>query len=266
MHEGQRDSASGSSRLLSIGDETPFAVDNLGGSSPILLLGDHAGRVVPSALGDLGLPESDLKRHIAWDIGVAGLGLELARRLDCTFIRQRYSRLVIDCNRDPASEQSIPDASDGSVVPGNLGLDRAAKAARVTEIFTPYHARVSEAIEARTLGGRLTILLALHSFTPVMSATARPWTFGVVHRNDSAFSSAALAELRDAGLGEIGDNQPYAMDGNDFTIPFHADARGLDYLELEVRQDLIADDDGLTAIARALAPVLSSVLQKLKHR
>lgn len=266
MREGQRDSASRSSRLLRKGDETPFAVDNLGGASPILLLGDHAGRAIPSSLGDLGLRGNDLERHIAWDIGVAGLGAHLARRLDCTFIRQRYSRLVIDCNRAPDAEQAIPEASDGSAIPGNRGLDDAAKAARVTEIFTPYHARIAEEIEARAKAGRQTILLALHSFTPVMNATARPWTFGVVHRNDSAFSSAVLAELREARLGEIGDNQPYAMDGIDFTIPFHADARGLDYLELEVRQDLIADEGGQTSIANALTPVISAALQKFTHR
>lgn len=266
MQEGQRDSASTSSRLLGIGEETPFAVDNLGGASPILLLGDHAGRIIPSALGKLGLPEGDLERHIAWDIGVAGLGLELARRLDCAFIRQRYSRLVIDCNRAPDAEQAIPEISDGSTIPGNLGLDRAAKTARVTEIFTPYHQRISEAIDTRLNTGRPTILFALHSFTPVMNATTRPWTFGVVHRNDSAFSSAALAALREAKLGEIGDNQPYAMDGIDFTIPFHADARGLDYLELEVRQDLIADRDGQASTASALTPIFSAVLQRVLHR
>jgi predicted N-formylglutamate amidohydrolase len=266
LQEGQRDSAAGSSRLLCSGDEAPVAVDNLNGASPFLLVGDHAGRAIPSALASLGLAGDDLERHIAWDIGVAGLGLELVRRLDCAFVRQRYSRLVIDCNRGTDSPQSIPEISDGSMIPGNLALDRTARAARLSEIFTPYHARISEALKARSGAEQPTILLALHSFTPVMAGTKRPWRFGVLHRNDSLFSTAVLTKLREAGLGEIGDNQPYAMDGVDFTVPFHVDARGLDYLELEVRQDLISDQSGQTSIASALTPILSSALQSFTGR
>jgi predicted N-formylglutamate amidohydrolase len=184
----------------------------------------------------------------------------LAQRLDCAFIRQRYSRLVIDCNRAPDAPSSIVEASDGSTILGNVGLDGEAKAARRAEIFAPYHAAISAAIAARIAARRPTILFSLHSFTPVWNASARPWRFGILHRNDSAFSHAILARLHAAWPEEVGDNEPYAMDGTDFTIPFHADAHRLDYVELEVRQDLISTEQGQSSVADALAPILVSAL------
>ena len=228
-----------------------------------MLLGDHAGRAVPVALKNLGLSEAELGRHIGWDIGVAGLGGLLARRIDATFVRQRFSRLVIDCNRAPGHPGSIAEVSDGTAVPGNQGLAQAGRDARRRGIFDPYHAAIREALDAREAARQPTLLLSLHSFTPSMDGFDRPWRFGVLHRGESAFSSAMLAVLR-ARYGEaVGDNQPYAMDGTDFTIPHHADARELDYLELEVRQDTIATPQQQAALAAPLAEVLDQVLSRL---
>jgi predicted N-formylglutamate amidohydrolase len=239
-------------------------VRNAGAESPFLLLGDHAGRLIPQALGDLGVSEADLGRHIAWDIGVAGLGERLAMRLGCCFIAQRFSRLAIDCNRDPARPDAICERSDGSHVPGNRGLSAAARAARVAEIFAPYHARIAEELDARAVRGVPTILLALHSFTPEMAGQARPWRFGVLHADDAPFARAVLAELRlRLDPAEVGDNEPYAMDEVDFTVPHHARPRGLDYLELEVRQDLIAEPGGQDAVASILTSVLPAALARL---
>lgn len=228
-------------------------VNNLGGLSPLLLLGDHAGRAIPTSLGHLGLTSEQLERHIAWDIGVAGLGLALAKRLDAVFINQRYSRLVIDCNRDVAADDCIAAKSDGVTVLGNLLLTPEARAARVTEIYSPYHARIAAELNERRARRQPTILLSLHSFTPIMNGLHRPWRFGVLHRNDSAFSLAMLNALRARWPGEVGDNQPYAMDGADFTIPFHADANGLDYMELEVRQNLLSSAAAQEEIGKDLA-------------
>jgi len=247
----------GSSGLLVAGDPDPVIVENSRGCSPLLLLGDHAGRTIPARLGDLGLSRGDLERHIAWDIGVEGLGRLLSERLDAVFVRQPYSRLVIDCNRAPGAQGSIVEASDGVVVPRNRGLGPTDREARRTEIFQPYHDQIADILDGRSMAGRESLLLSLHSFTPVMDGFARPWRFGVLHRGDSAFSSIALAALRARWDEAVGDNQPYAMDGIDFTVPFHADARGLDYLELEVRQDLIDDEAGRAAVAEALAPLLA---------
>ena len=216
---------------------------------------------MPSRLGDLGLSRADLSRHIAWDIGVAGLGRRLADRLDATFIAQRYSRLVIDCNRDPSRADSMPAISDGSVIPGNADLTAAEREARIAQVFTPYHAAIAAELDARTARGLPTIVVALHSFTPVMRAFQRPWRFGVLHLGESAFSDAMLARLRaEPDAGEVGDNEPYRMDDVDFTIPHHAIGRGLDYVELEVRQDLLADDAGQDAVAELLCRVLPASL------
>jgi predicted N-formylglutamate amidohydrolase len=223
-------------------------------------VGDHAGREIPARLERLGLPASTLDLHIASDIGVAGLGALLSDRIGATFIAQRYSRLVIDCNRDPGRPDAIAKNSDGVTVPGNVALSALARADRVAEIFAPYHARIATEIDERQAIGQHPILLALHSFTPVMAGVARPWHFGVLHMGGSPLSQAMLDALR-AVLGPelVGDNRPYQMDGTDYTVPRHAIAGGLDYLELEVRQNLIADARGQAEVAGLLAPVLGAV-------
>ena len=222
------------------------------------MLGDHAGRAIPAGLKQLGVTDAEMERHIAWDIGVAGLGLLLSRALDACFIRQTYSRLVVDCNRRPGADGSVAISSDGSAIPGNRELSPAEIQARMDEIYAPYQDRIAAELDRRI--GRRTIILALHSFTPLMAGFDRPWHFGVLHRADSAYSRAVLARLR-AAMGErVGDNQPYAMDGTDNTVPLHVDGRGLDYLELEVRQDLIANEGGQARVAAFLAPILSAAL------
>ena len=234
-------------------DPSPTIVTNRGGGSPFLLLGDHAGRKIPRALGRLGLDETALDLHIAWDIGVAGLGEGLARELDACFIRQAYSRLVIDCNRRPGTAEQVPQVSDGVTIPGNLGLSAADLAARREQIYQPYQDAIAAELDRRTGSGHPTILVSLHSFTPVFQGHVRPWRLGVLHRGDSPLSDRMVALLR-RDLGEAaGDNAPYRMDETDNTVPLHADARGLDYLELEVRQDLIADVAGQAAIAGLVA-------------
>lgn len=201
------------------------------------------------------MPIADLDRHIAWDIGTAGLGERLAAALDAPFIRQAYSRLVIDCNRRPDADDAMPLISDGTPIPGNMDLTAADRARRIDEIYAPYQGAISEALEGR---GE-TLLVSLHSFTPVFGGVVRPWRCGVLHRGDSAASRRMLELLRDHMGDEVGDNAPYAMDGVDNTVPLHADARGLDYLELEIRQDLIADPAGQDEACALLAPLLRQV-------
>ncbi|WP_340645527.1 N-formylglutamate amidohydrolase [Phenylobacterium sp.] len=223
-----------------------------------MLVGDHAGRLVPKTLAGLGLIPADMDTHIAWDIGVAGLGERLAARLDACFIRQTYSRLVIDCNRRPGAPAAMPQVSDGVDIPGNLGLDAKAMAARRAEIYQPYQDAIATELDRRA--DRPTILVSLHSFTPVMQGFVRPWRMGVLHRDDSAFSDRVLALLQ-RDLGEAaGNNQPYRMDETDNTVPLHVDPRGLDYLELEVRQDLIAEDAGQDEVAEIVARLLTEAL------
>ncbi|WP_404478952.1 N-formylglutamate amidohydrolase [Novosphingobium sp. BL-52-GroH] len=240
--------------VLGPGDPAPFAVINAAGKSPFLIIGDHAGSAVPQRLQSLGLQLDDLRRHIAIDIGVQGLGEVLARLLDAPFVHQAYSRLVVDCNRLPVRPDAIPEFSDGTAIPGNWHLSERARTARTAAIHGPYHAAIATLLDARRTAGEQTILLSLHSFTPKLNGVTRPWDAGVLHgsgRNDFARG------LRDA-LGEqagliVGDNEPYAMDETDYTVPIHAFPRNLPYAEIEVRQDLIRDLSGQKAWAMNLA-------------
>ena len=235
------------------------AIVNPLGRSPLLLIGDHGGRRVPRALAQLGLSDADLARHIGWDIGVTALGLALAQALDATFIHQIYSRLVIDCNRDPAAVDAMPAVSDGTVVPGNAALTPAAQAARVTAIHAPYHAAIAAEIARRTAASQPTALVALHSFTPVMRGQARPWHCGILHDGaNDALARAMLAALQEEEDLLAGDNAPYAMDGIDYTVPRHAFSARLPYVEIEIRQDLLTDDAGIAVWAARLARLLSA--------
>ncbi len=243
------------SRLLSPGDPEPLIVHNAGGSSSHVLVCDHAGRGIPGRLGALGLEPADLDRHIAWDIGAGALAVEIGRALDACVVRQAYSRLVVDCNRWPGREDLVPAVSDGTRIPGNVGLSAKDVQDRIAAVHTPYHAGISAVLDARHARQRPVTLVSVHSFTPVMNDTPRPWSLGVLHAGDSPLSRRMLALLRAEGL-EVGDNQPYSLGETDYTVPFHAQARGLDYLELEVRQDLIADAPGQARMAALLVRLL----------
>ena len=249
-----------------LGQHDPATVDmvNADGGSPFLLIGDHAGRAIPAGLGDLGLGESDLSRHIAWDIGVRALGEALATRLDAVFVAQTFSRLVIDCNRDPGRPDAIPEVSDGSIIPGNQALTPEARAARIVEIHAPYQDAIGTAIEARRTAGRPTILVALHSFTPAMEGFERPWDAGVLHDGGDLSFAHAMLEAMQATTGlTIGDNAPYKMDGIDYTVPRHAFAVRLPYVELEIRQDHLSDDTGVAVWADRIAGWLQQAARKL---
>ena len=139
------------------------------------------------------MPQAERARHIGWDIGAGELGLELGRALDATVVRQSYSRLVIDCNREPSRADAMPEISDGTPIPANVGLTPQARAARVANIHAPYHEAIAALLDAR--GPRPTALLLLHSFTPVMRGHARPWRYGVLH-NGGALALAMLDRLR----------------------------------------------------------------------
>lgn len=235
----------GHGALLGDGDPAPVSIVRPAGRADLLLLGDHAGNAIPARLGDLGLGTADRTRHIAWDIGVRALGERMAAMLDATFVHQSFSRLVVDCNRDPQSTDSIVPMSDGSPVPGNVGLEDEARDQRRLAVHAPYHERIAAEIALRQrTGNARPMVVALHSFTPVHGEERRPWHVGVLHdAGDTRPSRAMLTCLRQEGDITVGDNQPYRMDRTDYTIPRHAFANALPYLELEFRQDLLVDLD-----------------------
>jgi predicted N-formylglutamate amidohydrolase len=253
-----------SQSLLGDEDPPPVQVINPDGASPFLLIGDHAGNAIPASLGDMGLEAEERRRHIAWDIGIAGLGDRLARLVDATFIRQTYSRLVIDCNRDPAAKDSIAETSDGTRIPANAALDDGARAARIAQIHAPYQQAIADALARRDAAGRSTILVALHSFTPRFAGFERPWHAGILHdRGDPAFALEMLRTLAAEPDLAVGDNEPYRMDSIDYTVPRQAYPARRPYVELEIRQDLIADAAGESEWAGRIAAALRAARASL---
>jgi predicted N-formylglutamate amidohydrolase len=251
--------------LLGSSDVAPVHELNIEGRSPFLLTSDHYGRRIPARLGKLGLPEQELARHIAWDIGIAGVAERLAQLLDAHLIAQRYSRLVIDCNRPPGVASSIPVISEATTVPGNEGLSRDAAEQRRREIFDPYHQRIDAAIDARLHAKRPTVLVALHSFTPVYAGVSRPWHIGALYHRDRTLPPLLLQHLREEGDLVVGDNKPYAVsDATDYTIPVHGEARGLINTGIEIRQDLIEDQSGQQQWAGRLARILRRIEATLR--
>lgn len=247
--------------LTAADDQPPVRVFNADGSSKFLLVADHAGNSIPGYLKDLGLDATDLSRHIAWDIGIAGVCQVLSERLDATLIAQTMSRLVIDCNRPLGSVQSIPQISDGTFVPGNAHLDLDARLHRERAIFYPYHARIAAEIDRRALAGRPTALIAMHSFTPVLGGKARPWQVGVLHRRDRRLGDALLEVLRRDPDLTVGDNEPYSIsDATDWTLPVHGEQRGLLHVGIEIRQDLILRSQDQAAWGARLAQMLEAAL------
>jgi predicted N-formylglutamate amidohydrolase len=257
--------AEATDQLLGEGDIPPVHEVNAAGTSPFLLTSDHYGRILPRALGDLGVSESELTRHIAWDIGIAGVAERMAKMLNAHLIAQRYSRLVIDCNRSPGVASSIPVISEATTIPRNEGLSEGERAARRREIFEPYHHRIDAAIDRRLHDKRPTVLVSLHSFTPVYAGVARPWHIGALYNRDTVLPQLLLRHLRSEGDLVVGDNEPYAVsDLSDYTIPVHGEARGLVNTGIEIRQDLIADQSGQQQWAERLARIFAEIEVELK--
>ncbi|MBI5262690.1 MAG: N-formylglutamate amidohydrolase [Bradyrhizobium sp.] len=259
------DAASTPFRLLGSSDVAPVHEINVGGPSPFLLTADHYGRLMPKRLGDLGLCESELSRHIACDIGIAGVAERLAKMLNAHLIAQRYSRLVIDCNRPPVVTSSIPLISEATAIPGNQDITPEEKDARLTEVFEPYHRRIDAVIDERARAKRATVLLALHSFTPVYDGVARPWHIGALYHRDRVLPPLLVRHLREEKDLVVGDNKPYAVtDLTDYTIPVHGEARGLSNTGIEIRQDLIADEKGQQQWAERLARAFGRIETELR--
>jgi predicted N-formylglutamate amidohydrolase len=228
--------------------------------SDFLLVCDHASRRLPAALGTLGLSETELSSHIAWDIGAAGVARMLADRLDAALILQNYSRLAVDCNRPLTAPDSIPTRSEWVQIVANENLDDSAVNERVGEIFTPYHDALRRHIDQRQRDRRKTLLVSIHSFTPNYRGDARPWHVGVMYRSDARMAKALLLMLKRDDRLQVGDNEPYAIEeDSDYTLPTHGEARGIAHVGLEIRQDLIADEAGQKTWAGRLASMFKQI-------
>jgi len=246
-------------------DEPPaFSEWRRDARSRFVIVVDHASRYIPRRLQGLGLPPCELERHIAWDIGSLALARELSEALDAVLVAQNYSRLVIDCNRDPDVASSIPLVSESTEVPGNQGLTPAQRAARRAALFEPYHAHLQQLLDARSAAGRDTIFVAQHSMTDVFKGVPRPMHAAVLCNRDRRLADAVLDALRRDRQLVVGDNEPYFMsDSTDYTVPRHAEARGLPYVEIEVRQDLIREPAGQRLWASRLTQALREAERSL---
>jgi predicted N-formylglutamate amidohydrolase len=243
--------------LLAADEPPAFQEFQTEGRSDFVIVVDHASARIPRRLANLGLPDAELRRHIAWDIGALSVARRVAEVLDAPLVAQNYSRLVIDCNRDPKVATSISRISELREIPGNIGLSAAEIAARRAEIFDPYHRRIRELLDARQAIGHRTILVAQHTMTDVYKNDRRRMHAAVLYNRDRRFAGAVLDMLRREQHLIIADNEPYFLsDETDYTIPHHAEARLLPHVELEIRQDLVADEAGQAEWGRRIAGVL----------
>lgn len=226
----------------------------------VLILCDHATNLLPAEYGRLGLDESQLNRHIGYDIGALGVSLELGRRLDATVVYSQFSRLLIDPNRGVDDPTLIMRISDGAVIAGNARLTDTEVAARIARFYNPYHAAIETELATIEAHGGVPIVLAVHSYTDVWRGVLRKWHAGVLWDKDPRLAMPLISALhRETGL-EIGDNEPYSgrLRGNG--IYRHGTLRGFPNALVEIRQDLIREQDGQREWADILLRCLTSIL------
>lgn len=234
-----------SESFLALDEPPAYGVINPDGTSPYVLLCEHASPRIPRCLGDLGLPEAERLRHIGWDIGAQALALGLSAALDAPLFLTNYSRLAIDCNRPLDAISLMPEVSEATAVPGNRNLSPVARQARIEALHRPYHEAVARRLDARQAAGLPTLVVGVHSFTPQFKGQARPWHAGILFERAKAFGQALIAALAEDPTQVIAANEPYRIDTDDYTVPVHGDARGLPAVLLEIRHDLIGHMAGV---------------------
>ena len=246
-----------SSSLIAADEPPAFTLTRREGRSRFVIVVDHASARIPRQLGTLGLAADQLQRHIAWDIGALAVATRVAAALDAPLVAQNYSRLVIDCNRDPKMTTSIPTLSETTEIPGNVGLSDEQRLLRRRVIFDPYHEAIRALLDERAAAGRATIFVAQHSMTNLFKGVTREMHAAVLYNRDRRFAALVLESLRrEPGL-VVTDNQPYFLsDATDYSIPHHGEARALPHVEIEIRQDLLLETRGQEEWAARITRVL----------
>lgn len=244
--------------MLSRDDEPPFAVLNPHGEGDVLLVCEHATAAIPSVFADLGLQPHALSSHIAWDPGALELSTQLAKMLDATLCYQRYSRLLYDCNRPPESPSAIPEKSEVYEIPGNRNLSARERDQRIETFYRPFQQGLSGLLETRQKSGRQTVLVTVHSFTPVFFGQARDVEVGILHDADRRLADAILG--RTAGFAcsyTTRRNEPYGpQDGVTHTLVEHGVKNGLLNVMIEVRNDLLQSPEEIGAMAAYLGELI----------
>lgn len=245
--------------MLSENDPKPVQFHNPDADGAVLFTCEHAGRATPSTLGDMGVGPADWDRHIAWDVGALALAQSLADRMGCRLIAQRYSRLVIDCNRALISPELVPEVSDGTPVPGNKGLSDDERQARIDAIHRPFHDHIAAEIERQ----RPRLIFPVHSFTPHMNGQDRPWHGGFLsNRMPEAAEALARTTAGRAPFLNFALNEPYTVDDiSDYTVPVHGEKNGIPHALMEVRNDQLQSDAGIEFWADLLAGAITEWLR-----
>ncbi len=237
---------------------TPFSIHGENRPGRWLITCDHAANTIPAAVngGTLGLSDADMNRHIAYDVGAAGLTLELAKALNSTAILSNFSRLVIDPNRGEDDPTLVMKLYDGTIISGNRHVDADEIEARLDLCYRPYHRALAE-LAARPD----TVLLSIHSFTRQLEGRpVRPWEIGVLPADDQRLSKPLIAALAAQGGPPVGDNEPYGGHLPGDAVERHALQHGRPNVLIELRNDLIRTAQDQAKWATRLAPVLEDVL------
>lgn len=244
----------------------PVTITNAAGRARFVLVCEHASNWIPPEYGGLGLPDADLQRHIAWDIGALSVAHRLSRLLDAPLVEAGVSRLLVDLNRPVGSETSMPEVSESTAIPGNLGLGPAERDRRIKTWFDPFQSALADLLDRRLASGQPTALIAVHSFTPVFLGKRRSMQAGILYRRSRTFGEALVDALGGEAAG-IARNEPYQIDdASDYTVPVHGEARGLDSVLVELRQDLVGSDAGAADWAGQLAAALWTTVREGAHR
>ena len=249
--------------MLNADELPPWRSINNQGGAPFLLCCDHASARIPRALDNLGLEPHLLDLHIAYDIGAEAMTRRMAEQLDAHAIFSSYSRLVLDMNRGVRFDDACPETSDGHLIPGNYGLTSAAKRQRIDALFAPYHGAIAQALTDLRQRWLNPGLVSMHSFTPHMNGHSRPWEVAVMWRHDERVARPLIKALKGHGL-TVGENEPYsALEPSGYSIHAHAGIFGAPNVLIEVRQDLLTEEDDIRHWANLLADTLGPIMASL---
>ncbi len=254
-----------SEMLLSSGDGRPFEVFNLEGDADIILICEHASNRIPAKLGDLGLTETQLSSHVAWDPGAFDLAKLLSSTLDAPLVAARFSRLVYDCNRPPGADSAMPANTEVCPIPGNESLTQVEKNARADEIYESFHGAVAGAIASRKSQGGSSIVVSIHSFTPVFNGNQRFVEIGYLFSRNDQLAKAMLVNSPTGRIHDVRLNEPYGpKDGVLRTIEMHTSGGEEPHVMIEVRNNLLADEAGVQEIHDLITEALLASLRQLQ--
>ena len=246
--------------VLTGDDPEPVLILNPANARTVLIIADHAGNAVPAAMKQLGLNADDLNRHIAWDPGAALVAKELANRLAATAVLSQYSRLIVDPNRPLGDGSSMPIISDATHIPANAELTDTERSLRAELFYWPYHQAISHQMARLRRTGPGPVLVSIHSFTPDFGDEERPWHIGVMAATDRRLGDAVIVGLAESGDINVGDNQPYSVVEYGYTLKIHGGSQGLANVQIEIRQDLLADHSDILHWAGLLERVLNPLI------